>query len=216
MARQGASTWPRKTILRGREEVKVGGHGACTCHADASVLKLLCCAWLSLLYSALNTCFMPASAQGLLLSVLTGMLGGSVLVPLKLSESTGLSFLPSFGVGAILAASLIATVAVKGGTAKTPPGDAIVATAAAGIFSGCLWNCGNILSAYATGQAQSMSHIRVIWVICALQSRLDDSSRFGDFNYLMCRKNRLFLGVSPLPVRLACLRHMGHLPLRRV
>ena len=51
-----------------------------------------------------------------------------------------------------MAAAFIAVAAVRSGLSKKPSGDALAATAAAGIFSGCLWNCGNILSAYATGK----------------------------------------------------------------
>ena len=91
-------------------------------------------------------------AVGVFWAIVTGAFGGSILVPLNYAppEASGLAFLPSFGIGTMIAAPVVAAAwfAREGAVPETH----WRVTLPIGIISGTLWNISNVLAIVAIPQ----------------------------------------------------------------
>jgi hypothetical protein len=91
-------------------------------------------------------------ALGVFWAVVTGAFGGSILVPLNYAppEASGFAFLPSFGIGTMIAAPVVAAAwfAREGAI----PESHWRVTLPIGIISGTLWNISNVLAIVAIPQ----------------------------------------------------------------
>ena len=87
---------------------------------------------------------------GVIYAVLTGVAGGTILVPLHFVPTlqSGFIFIPSFGVGTIVGSTFILLVTYFYDGLKFPPFHA-KQTAIYGILSGVIWNLNNILTVIA-------------------------------------------------------------------
>lgn len=90
---------------------------------------------------------------GILFAVCTGMIGGSILVPLSFAPTSlqGIAFLPSFGFGVLSVASCIRFFPNQERYTHVSMSSIPVMNAAVGygVLSGVIWNMGNICSIYA-------------------------------------------------------------------
>jgi len=89
-------------------------------------------------------------ALGVICALSVGVFGGSVLVPMSFvsEDLAGLAFLPSFGIGSFLAASIIAAV-YYGAIIKSNPLETFTISGFLyGILSGIIWNTGNAFSIF--------------------------------------------------------------------
>ncbi|CAE8585357.1 unnamed protein product [Polarella glacialis] len=100
-------------------------------------------------------------AAGIASAMAVGLFGGSVLVPFKFipPESAGLLALPSFGLGALIAGTLVTAaywkvIKKEEGLPPAPAGDAVLA----GLASGLLWNTGNVCSIIAQSPPFSLPY----------------------------------------------------------
>jgi len=99
---------------------------------------------------------MPAAAKetsflfGVSYAALVGIFGGSILVPMHYvpDSASGLAFVPSFGVGALVASPAVVAAVLLLRREPLPPLH-LAATLPAGIFSGLVWNISNICSIVA-------------------------------------------------------------------
>jgi len=99
-------------------------------------------------------------AAGIASALAVGLFGGSVLVPFKFipAEAAGLTALPSFGLGALLA-GLLVTAAYWKGVQKEDGFPAIASDQlVAGLASGVLWNAGNVCSIIAQSPPYSLPY----------------------------------------------------------
>ena len=85
--------------------------------------------------------------SGLVSAALVGVFGGSILVPAHYvpTAAKGLGFVPSFGLGAMLASPTVLLVGLRLRGEAMPPLH-VAQTLPAGIFSGLVWNVSNICS----------------------------------------------------------------------
>jgi hypothetical protein len=108
----------------------------------------------------MNPCFILlfalCSLAGMVCALMVGLCGGSILVPMNYvpKSQSGLVFVPSFGIGAMLASPLVCMVgfgyqSMKG---KPLPHLHLVDTLVPGIISGLLWNISNVLAIIAIPQ----------------------------------------------------------------
>lgn len=97
---------------------------------------------------------------GLASALAVGIFGGSVLVPLKFvpQDVAGLSAMPSFGLGALLAGALVTLgywfLVRREEKLPNVPGDVLLA----GIASGLIWNMGNVCSIIAQSPPYSLAY----------------------------------------------------------
>lgn len=87
-------------------------------------------------------------ASGIASAVMAGVFGGLILIPMKFSTIQGLDYLPSMGVGILVAlpCPLLLHLAMPVGLAGTSQHHAAVIP---GIASGVIWNVGNACSMIA-------------------------------------------------------------------
>ena len=110
-------------------------------------------------------------AAGTASALLVGLFGGSVLVPSKFAppEVSGFALLPSFGLGALCASTL---VCVAYAVACRCRGEPVLlggrAALAAGLASGVVWNAGNACAIYAMGDGGLNYGVAYPLVQCAL------------------------------------------------
>lgn len=99
-------------------------------------------------------------AAGIGSALAVGVFGGSVLVPFKFipPESAGLTAIPSFGIGALVAGVLVTLAYWKG--IKQEKDWPTVATdqVLAGLASGLIWNAGNVCSVIAQSPPFSLPY----------------------------------------------------------
>jgi len=91
-----------------------------------------------------------AAAAGAFWAAMVGLIGGSILVPATYAtaDHQGLVLLPSFGLGSLLAAPVVAAVWVAAEGRGWPPPHVKVC-GPAGLASGVVWNAGNVCSVLA-------------------------------------------------------------------
>lgn len=99
-------------------------------------------------------------ATGIACALAVGLFGGSVLVPFKFvpPEAAGLTAVPSFGIGALVA-GIVVTLAywniIKG---KEGLPSATADNTLAGLASGAMWNAGNVASIVAQSPPLSLPY----------------------------------------------------------
>jgi len=99
-------------------------------------------------------------ATGIACALAVGLFGGSVLVPFKFvpPEAAGLTAVPSFGIGALVA-GVVVTLAywsvIKG---KQGLPSAAADASLAGLASGAVWNAGNVCSIVAQSPPLSLAY----------------------------------------------------------
>jgi hypothetical protein len=155
----------------------------------------------------------PASARprraaaGIASALLVGVFGGSTLVPSKFvaRELSGVALLPSFGVGAAGAGSLVCTTYVALRACRgEPAGWGGIAAVPAGLASGLVWNIGNICAIYAMGPGLLNYGVAYPIVQCALLvSGLLGIFAFGEISD--ARAIGVFFGAAALLVAGAAL-----------
>lgn len=106
-------------------------------------------------------------------ALLVGGFGGSVLVPSKFvpPELSGFGVLPSFGLGALVAGSLVAAAYAGARACRGQPlAHGMPGALPAGVASGVVWNAGNACAIYAMSPAGGGLNYGVAYPIvqCAL------------------------------------------------
>lgn len=87
---------------------------------------------------------------GIIYAIITGLFGGSILVPMKTSpiEYQGLVFVPSMGIGTGLSGFLLGGLFFL--VVRVKPSFHIQTILLPGVTSGVIWNVGNICSILST------------------------------------------------------------------
>lgn len=87
---------------------------------------------------------------GIVVSLLIGVFGGSVLVPAKFSEG-GFNFVPWLGTGCLIAGTIFTGVYIiwRRTVSKVEIVYAPQSALVPGVLAGCLWNAGNIMQIFA-------------------------------------------------------------------
>eukprot|EP01012_Entosiphon_sulcatum_P019567 TRINITY_DN2447_c0_g1_i1.p1 TRINITY_DN2447_c0_g1~~TRINITY_DN2447_c0_g1_i1.p1 ORF type:complete len:348 (-),score=52.89 TRINITY_DN2447_c0_g1_i1:423-1466(-) len=105
---------------------------------------------------------------GFVFALLVGVFGGSVLVPLSFvpAEASGIAFVPSFGLGALVAGCIVTPVPFL--VRRQRPEFHIKQTLWAGVLAGCIWNMSNICSILAMNYALVPYGVAYPLLQCAL------------------------------------------------